>query len=160
MKSFVKIVLLVVAIIVVCSPITTAYAAPLSSPAAQEAVAVLPTLDEIVATMKNLGGFALFFAALFNAGKFAGWLQDDAAPKASLVFNSLTFIVLLVLQLSGRADLIPVIDKSAGIIAAIITSMFALYYQLWLTRKGHEDVLSGLPVIGFSYSAKKRQLEG
>jgi hypothetical protein len=32
--------------------------------------------------------------------------------------------------------------------------MLALVYNLWLSRKGHEEVLAGLPILGTSFSKR------
>lgn len=132
-----------------------AHAAPVVAPVHQEAAPVIPSLPDLFESLKNLGGLALFFSAAFNAAKSVGWMKDAQAPTANLIFNTLTLVTLVVLQLSGRADIVPVIDQSAGILATIITSVFALFYQLWVSRQGHEKVLAGLPVVGYSFSGRK-----
>lgn len=141
-------------IILAAVPVIAASAAPAVAPPAQEAQAELPNLADLVATLQTLTGVGLFFAAVTNALKTSGWLQDNQAPGASLVLNSFATIVLVSLQLTGRADLIPIIDVNAGILASVITGMISLYYQLYVSRKGHESVLAGMPVIGKSFSKR------
>jgi hypothetical protein len=135
-------------------PLVAVSAAGLPAPVHQETAPVLPSLPDLMESMKNLGGIALLFAAGFNTLKSVGWLKDNQAPTASLIFNTATLLGLVGLQIAGRADVVPVIDESAGTLATIITSVFALYYQLWVTRQGHTNVLAGLPVIGHSFSKR------
>lgn len=135
-------------------PVIVASAAPASGPVIQEAEAALPSLADLVRTLETLTGVGLFFAAVANALKTSGWLKDTQAPGASLVLNLFAIIVLVSLQLSGRADLIPIIDANAGVLASIVTGVISLYYQLYVSRKGHESVLAGMPVIGTSYSGR------
>lgn len=135
-------------------PLVAVSAAGTPAPVHQDAAPVLPSLPDLVESMKNLGGIALLFAAGFNTLKSIGWLKDNQAPTASLIFNTVALLGLVGLQVAGRTDVIPVIDESAGTLATIITSVFALYYQLWVTRQGHSSVLAGLPVIGYSFSKR------
>lgn len=152
-KSSLFVAVVVIALVAIfASAPTSANAAPAISQPAQESQPVLPSLPDVVETAKNLGGLALLFTAGINAAKKFGWMKDGSAPAVSLVFNTVTVVGLVVLQISGRADIVPVIDQNAGILATVLTSMLALMYNLWLSRKGHEEVLSGMPVIGTSFS--------
>jgi hypothetical protein len=141
-------------VIVAGLPLIVAQAAPaLPAPAVHEAAPV-PSLPELVQTLMSLGGVALFFAVVANAAKDFGWVKDGQAPKVSLVLNTLGLVGLIVLQLTGRTDLVPVIDQNAGLIANALTVMLSLTYQLWVSRKGHEEVLAGMPFIGASFSKR------
>lgn len=150
--------LLIVLLVLVLSAIlpTAAFAAPATAPSLQADTPAVPSLPDLVETARNLGGIALLFAAITNLGKRfkPEWFPNGSAPTYSLVFQTLTLVGLVALQLTGRADLVPVIDQSAGTIANILTSFLALAFQLWAGRRGHEDVLAGIPGIGYSHSGR------
>ncbi len=156
MKKYFLLVLLFVFVL----PFAAVHAAPAPAPAMQESTpdifAIIAWLQELAKTGATLTGFALLFAAVINAGKLLKpeWFPDNAAPKYNLIFQVLTLITLVTLQVTGRSDLVPVFDQSAGLIANAIGSLLALAYGLWASRKGHEEVLAGIPVIGQSYSGR------
>jgi hypothetical protein len=137
------------------TPMTATYAAQEVVPATQEAD--LPSLPDLFETGKNLAGIAFLFAALINVGKQVkpDWFPDGSASAWTLVTQTITTVLLVGLQLTNRADLIPVIDENAGLAATILTSFIALAYNLLVARKWHESVLAGLPGIGFSNSGRK-----
>lgn len=122
--------------------------------APQEQEADLPNLSDLVKTAGNLGGFALLFAAVINIGKTVrpNLFPNGSSPKYNLVFETLLLIGLVTAQLTGKADLVPIFDNQAGLIANGITGIFAIFYQLYISRIGHENVLAGFPLIGKSYS--------
>lgn len=126
----------------------------MGQPAAAVQEVALPDLSDLAKTAKSLGGFALLFAALINIGKTMKpeWFPNNSAPTYNLIFEFLLLAGLVFMQLTGRTDLVPVFDQNAGILANSITGLFALYFQLYLSRLGHEKVLAGFPVIGKSYS--------
>lgn len=132
-------------------------AAPSVSPSLQEAGADFPTLPDLFDTGKTLLGVSLFFAALINLGKIVKpeFFPDDSAQKWTLATQSVTLIVLVGLQLSGKANLIPVIDENAGLIANLLNAFIALGFQLLMARKAHDSVLAGYPGIGKSYSGRQ-----
>jgi len=134
-------------------PAIIVHAAPQFAPVFQEPAT--PSLDDLLVTLKNLGGLAMLFAALVNAGKQFGWITDGQAPAASLVLNTLALGGLVALQLTGKADTVPAIDKDAGLLATAINAVLALIFQLYVSRKGHENVLAGMPLIGKSFTGHK-----
>lgn len=126
-----------------------------AAPAMQEQVpAELPSLWDIAETMKNLGGITLLLTAFLNALKQFGKLHDGDAPKYTLIFQTLALVGAVALQLFGKADLIPVIDENAGLLANAVNSVLLLIFQLYVARVGHENVLAGLPMIGKSFSGR------
>ena len=126
------------------------------SAASQHAQAPAPaTLDDLFTTLKNLGGVALLFSALTNAGQKFGWVTDDNAPAVSLGMNTFGLVALVVMQLTGKFDLVPVLDQNAGAFANALNAVLALVFQLYISRKGHENVLAGMPLIGYSFSGRK-----
>lgn len=141
-------------------PLAVAQAAPATVPVAQESTpdifGILGWMQELAKTATTLTGFALLYAAVINAGKVLKpeWFSDKSAPGYNLIFQVLSLITLVTLQLTGRADLVPVFDQSAGLLANAIGSVLALFYGFWAARKGHEEVLAGIPVIGQSYSGR------
>jgi hypothetical protein len=137
------------------------HAAPVAAPVMQESApdifSIIKMLEELAKTGATLTGFALFYAAFINAGKYAKpeWFPDASAPTYNLIFQSITLTLLVIFQVTGRTDLVPLFDKAAGLLATILGSVVALVYQLWVSRMGHNDVLAGTPVIGTSYSGRQ-----
>lgn len=113
------------------------------------------TLDDLLATLKSLGGVALLFAALTNVGKRFGWVTDGNAPAVSLGMNAVGLLALVALQFAGKIDLVPSLDQNAGSVANLINDVLALVFQLYISRVGHNNVLAGLPLIGKSFSGRK-----
>lgn len=135
-------------------PTVAVSAAPQLAPAFQEAPTT-PSLEDIFITFKNSVGIALLGAALLNLCKSRGWLKDGDTPMYSLIFQSVGVLSFVLLTLFGKSDLFPVIDQSAGTIANIINSAVVLAFQLYAARRGHEDILAGMPGIGTSFSGRK-----
>ena len=140
-------------VIFAAMPMIAVHAMPAgAAPPVQETQAAdLPSVFE---TLKNLGGLALLFTAAINSLKKFGVVGDAQAPAFSLVFNTVALVGIVALQLTGKADVIPVIDAGAGTLATALTAVVALVYQLFVSRKAHDAVLKGLPVIGTSFSNK------
>jgi len=136
-------------------PVITAHAAPQLFAPQMQSETPLPSLPDLLDTLKNLGGLAALFAAIVNGLKYFNILQDGYAPSLTLIFNTASLIGLVALQVTGKADFVPVIDQSAGLLATVLTATLALIYQLWVGRKTHTEVLTGMPVIGKSYSNRK-----
>lgn len=155
-NTFARLVTALCLLLVIASfPLIVAHAAPVFGPSPQE-VQPAPTLGDLFTTLLSLGGVSLFFAGIVNAGKkfLPNLFPDGSAPTYTMVFQTFGLVALVVLQLTGRLDLVPVIDQNAGLIANILEGVVALAYQLYIARKGHENVLAGLPVIGTSYSMR------
>lgn len=137
-----------------------AFAAPVqAAPLAQE---VEPIVDPnaLLLTFLSLTGVAGLGAALANLAKKIKLpngnplLPDGKAPTFSLWYNLIGYAALVILQTSGKADLIPIIDVNADLAAKVVFAVCALLGQLYVSRKAHDDVLAGMPVIGTSHSNK------
>lgn len=113
------------------------------------------TLDDLFATLKNLGGVALLFTALINAGKRFGWVTDGNAPAVSLGMNAIGLLSLVALQFAGKIDLVPSLDQGASSLANLINDLLALMFQIFVSRVGHNQVLAGMPLIGKSFSGRQ-----
>lgn len=154
MYKFVKFVAVFSLILVFLSmPMIVVHAAPDLAPVTQEPTPV--TLPDLVRTLETLGGFAMLFASLVNVGKKLGWVQDDQAPAWSLGLNALGLATLVGLQLSGKFDMVPMLDSNAGALAVVINSILGLIFQLYISRKTHESVLAGMPLVGKSCSGRR-----
>jgi hypothetical protein len=144
--------------VLVLLPLGIVSAAPASAPVSQEIApdifAIFEWLRQLAITAGTLTGFALLYSAVINAGKKLKpeWFPDSSAPSWNLTFQVVTLLTLVILQLTGRADLVPAFDQAAGLLANAIGSLLALGYGMWASRKGHEEILAGMPVIGKSYS--------
>lgn len=156
MKPMKRFSVLFVVILIAFAFAPSVSAAPSAVPSLQEAGADFPTLPDLFDTGKTLLGVSLFFTALINLGKIAKpeMFPNDSAPKWTLATQSITLMVLVGLQLSGKANLIPVIDENAGLIANLLNAFIALAFQLLMARKAHDSVLAGYPIIGKSYSGR------
>lgn len=131
-------------------PTLAAHAAPMSGVLAQEPLPD-PTADLFTA-FKNLTGVAVFISALINALKTMGIIRNGDAPAWSVGFNLAGMILLFGLQLAGRADLVPVLDAQASGLSQVLTVIIAFVYQIFVTKLTHENALSGMPLIGKSFS--------
>lgn len=154
MKQFSKFVTIACLVLIAAFvPVVVVSASPSVAPIFQESAP--PSLDGLMTTLKNLGGVALLIAALINAGKKKGWIQDGQAPTVSLVLNGIALAGLVGLQVTGNSDAVPALDVQAGMFAEAINAVVALVFQLYVSRAGHEQVLSGMPMIGKSFSAER-----
>lgn len=130
----------------------------LAAPAMHHSIQEVPpdaySIEAILLTLRNMGGFASLMAVLVNAGKlyYPKLFPDGSAPKWSLALNVFGAVLIVVLQLTGSADLIPVIDARSGLLAGFLTSVLVVVYQLITSKVVHDGVLAGLPVIGKSYT--------
>jgi hypothetical protein len=131
---------------------TAAPVAQITAPAPQEVA--FPDLTEILVTFASLSGVALFITAAVNALKAVGIVKDGTASAWSAGLNLFVLVGLIVLQVIGKSNLVPAIDKQAGVIANILTAMIALVVQIFISRKAHESALAGLPVVGTSNSGR------
>jgi hypothetical protein len=111
-------------------------------------------LADLFTALKSLTGVSLLISALINALKTTGIIKNGDAPAWSVGFNLAGMILLFALQLLGKADLVPVLNAQAGGLSQVLTALVAFAYQIFVTRMTHENVLSGLPVIGKSYSGR------
>lgn len=111
------------------------------------------TLEQLLVIVLSLGGSAAAIAALVNTGKAVGLVKDGAAPTASLLLNVLLFVGVALAGVFAPALDLSKLDGIAGDLAQILTLVLGIATQLGLTKKSAE-ALKGLPVIGFSHSAK------
>ncbi len=130
--------------------------APVNQETTPDIFAILNWLQDLAKTAATLTGIALLGASIQNAGKryFPESFPNNSASKWSLGIQTFTLVLLVGLQVSGRFELVPVIDQQAGLIANVINAVLALGYQVYAARKVHQEVLAGLPVIGTSHSGR------
>ncbi len=130
--------------------------APVYQETTPDIFAILSWLQGLAKTGAALTGIALLGAALQNAGKryLPEYFPNNSAPKWTLGIQTFTLLLLVGLQVSGRFELLPLIDQHAGLIANVINAVLALGYQVYAARKVHQEVLAGLPVVGHSYSGR------
>jgi hypothetical protein len=114
------------------------------------------SLDQIMTTLASLGGVAAFFTVLVNILKTVGIIKDGQAVNVVTVLNFVGAGIIIVLQLLGKIDLLPIIDSTAGTIAQIAMLVFGLVWQLIVSKQTHE-VLRGFPLIGKSFSADREK---
>lgn len=145
---------LCVVLIAASMPMLVVSAAAHIAPVAQEATPP-PSLDDLLKTLSTLTGVSMFITVLINGLKKFDLLPDGKAPAASLIMNAVALVALVVLQTFGVFDIVPVIDKNAGILAQVLAGIIALGYQLWATRKAHTQVFAGMPLVGTSYSNRQ-----
>jgi hypothetical protein len=118
--------------------------------------ASLPPFDltTVLVTFGSLTGVAVLITALVNGLKLTGAVKDGDAPSWSAGLNLAALLLVIVLQVLGKANIVPAIDSQAGVIAGILTAMFGLVYQIFASRITHEKALAGLPVIGTTTSGR------
>lgn len=149
-QRFAAVLILFAFLLLVFSP-GTVQAAPVVGVSIQESV---PNLEDLAATIKTLAGFALLGAAVLNAGKYLGWIKDGQSKEYTLIYQAVLFTGVLVAQLTGRSDLVPIFDEQAGAFALLINSVLAFALQLYGARLAHEQILAGFPLIGKSFSGR------
>ena len=136
------------------------FAAPVQAAPLGQDIEPLANPDALLLTFLSLTGVAALGAALANLAKQIKLpngnplLPDGKAPTFSLWYNLIGYAVLVILQTSGKADLIPIIDVNADLAAKVVFAVCALLGQLLVSRKAHDEVLAGMPVIGTSHSGK------
>jgi len=130
--------------------------APVMQESVPDIFTILAWLQDLAKTAATLTGIVLLGTAIQNAGKryAPDYFPNNSAPQWTLGIQTFSLVLLVYLQLSGNMNLVPVIDQQAGLIANIINMVLALGYQVYASRKVHQEVLAGLPVIGTSYSGR------
>lgn len=111
------------------------------------------TLETLLPQFLALGGVAALVAAIVNALKQFGLVQDGQAPTASLALNAAGFVALIALQVFKPDFDFATADATANSISQILVLVLGLAGQL-LTSKAAHAALKGAPVIGKSYSGK------
>lgn len=116
----------------------------------------VPTPEDLATSLRNLAGVGVLAALLGNLGKkyLPQLFPDGSAPAWSLGLNLFGMAVLATLQLTGNAQVIPVIDSQSGALANVLTIILGMAAQLVTSRVTHQQVLAGLPVIGKSNSGQ------
>jgi hypothetical protein len=124
--------------------------------AALRAAPSLPPLDltTVLVTFGSLTGTAIFIAALVNTLKLTGAIKDGDAPTWSAALNLAALVIVITLQVLGKANIVPALDSQAGTIAGILTAIGGFIYQIFASRIAHEHALAGLPVIGTTTSGR------
>lgn len=107
----------------------------------------------IVTVFSALVGFPALLAVLINSAKKFGWLPDGYAPTATLVGNLIAFVAVGLAVLFGKIELVGQIDEQLGALSKILLVIIAFVTDIGLTRMFNEG-LRGIPLIGFSHSAK------
>jgi len=112
------------------------------------------SMDSLLNSLKNLTGVAMLIAVIVNIFKALGVVKDGQAGTWSAGLNILVLLLLFIAQITGYAHLVPAFDEQANQFSQVITAIFAFVYQLFVSRKTHDSVLAGIPLIGMSYSGK------
>jgi hypothetical protein len=115
------------------------------------------SLPDLATSLKTFAGVVALIPAIINLGKTYApkYFPNNSAPKWELGLQTLALVGLVSLQLTGRADLVPVFDEQAGVLAIFLTGTVALVLQLFFGRIVHEEVLAGLPGIGKTHTGYK-----
>ncbi len=114
----------------------------------------MDTLQELFAQLAALGGVAALIAFIVNALKRFNVVKDGQAKTVAAGLNLVALAGLLVAGVvAPNLDLFT-IDSMAGKIAAIGVMVLSLVVQIGISGKAH-DTVTGVPVIGFSYSEKQ-----
>ena len=110
--------------------------------------------EQLISTFLTLAGVGSLIAVLINIGKTVGLVKDGQAPTWSAGLNLAGLIALFVLQVLGKADLVPGLDNQAGALASALTAVFGFVWQLIVSLKAH-SALKGTRIIGKSFSAER-----
>ena len=143
-------ILIALFLLFIALPFTSVHAAPL----AQDGVSQNP-LGDLMTTFSSLTGVAMLIAAIVNSLKISGVVKDGQASSWSAGLNLVALAALFIAQEFGYGSIVPSVDSSANAWASLVSVIFAFVWQLYASRKTHDLVLAGLPVIGKTFSAKQ-----
>lgn len=110
-------------------------------------------LQSLFGQLMALGGFAALIAVVINVGKTFGWIKDGQAGTWSAGLNLAGLIGLLVAGIVAPEFDITGLDGNMAQVAEILSLIFALIVQIWVSKGTHSVFSSGgVPVIGKSFS--------
>jgi hypothetical protein len=109
------------------------------------------SVDMLFTTLVGLSGVGALISALVNVLKTLNVVKDGTSQNWVTGANLVAMVVIFILQLAGKADILPVIDSTSGTVSQIIVLVFGLVWQL-LSSKTTYNVLKGTAVVGKSYS--------
>ncbi len=112
-------------------------------------------LNEIANIVALLIGFPAFLSAALNLGKYFNWIKDGQAPTIILWANLVAFVAVSVAVYTGNLDLVGSVDNQLDTFAKFLVAFTTFVAELGLTKVAHVS-LKGTPVIGHSFSAKKK----
>lgn len=118
----------------------------------------METLEQVLVVVLSLGGMAALIAGLVNTGKVLGVVKDGDAPKASLLLNVILFVGVALAGVFAPTLNLTGLDGIARDVAQILGLLLGIGSQLGLTKK-FADWFKGLPVIGFSHSDAKGEVD-
>ena len=113
----------------------------------------MDAVAQLFAIFVSLGGFGSLIAGIVNVLKLFKVVSDGQSATWSTGLNLLGVVGLFLLGIFAPAADIAGLDATAGQVAQLLTVAAGLVFQLWASRKTHEQ-LRGVPVIGKSFSAK------
>src|SRR5271157_1189204 len=102
----------------------------------------------------SLAGVGALITCLVNIGKTVGWIKNGQAQTYVIGFNLAGLVGLFVLGVVKPDVNIQGLDAQAGQIAGILMLVFGFIWQNFASKFIHNQVLSGTPVIGMSYTAQ------
>lgn len=111
-------------------------------------------LSNAVVTLLGLAGVGAFLSLLVNVGKKIGWVKDGQAAKVSAGLNLLALAGLYLFRVIKPDADWQGIDAQLGAFVAAVTPFIGYILQLFSAQQTHA-VVTGLPVIGKSYSYDK-----
>lgn len=111
-------------------------------------------IQALLVQLAALGGVAALIAFIVNALKRFGVVKDGQAKTFAAGLNLVALAGLLIAGVVAPNLDIFALDSLAGQIAAIGTMVLTLVIQVGVSGKVH-NVVSDIPVVGFSYSSKE-----
>lgn len=110
------------------------------------------SLDQLLPLYLALAGTAALIAVVINILKKFGIVKDGDAPTWSLVLNLVGFVLFVVANIAGLD--VAGIDNVLASVASLLAALLGLIGQFGITKIANAGV-RGVPLIGYSYSARK-----
>jgi len=110
-------------------------------------------MEQLLIEFLKLAGVGAFFAALINVGKYFGVIDDNSAPKISLVLSVLGFVAMVSLKLFAPDVNIGEIDGFTKQAADVLMYILGLFTMLGFPAQAHGFLkAASIPALGYSYS--------
>lgn len=115
-------------------------------------------LDQVIAQVATLAGFAALISILVNVAKWFKWIPDGVAPKIVAGANVLLVLVIYFLRVFHINYDVAGLDPQMQEVASLLSFVLSFVIDLGVS-KGTHQMVKGLPVIGKSYSLEKENTE-
>ena len=107
-------------------------------------------LELVFTLVAGLVGFPAALAALINALKYFGILQDGQAPAANMWGHLIVYAGVGLAVIFGKVDILPGLDVQLGAFANVLLAVLAFLSSLSTAGQAHERLANNsVPVFGY-----------